>query len=261
MDCRDRRPGAVHPMPDTPAAADDDLLSLDFTTYVPPPVEEPQRPSVTEQAARLHAAGDNAAACAILETALRGGESAADAEAAWGMLFDLYQALGRRREFEALALDYAAKFEKSPPTWPVTDAEKPLPGQGGPTTVSLSGVLGANAVQPLGKLRDMAGKMAGLRLDLSKVQDADDAGCAALLETLHFFRKAKKPCVLADGEKLAARLAGRTVMGERQHEPAWRVLLELYQALGRQEAFEETAVNYAVTFEVSPPSWETRERK
>jgi ABC-type transporter Mla MlaB component len=30
----------------------------------------------------------------------------------------------------------------------------------------------------------------------------------------------------------------------------------LYQYLCAQEAFEDTAVNYAVTFEVSPPSWE-----
>ncbi len=44
--------------------------------------------------------------------------------------------------------------------------------------------------------------------------------------------------------------------GERSNEEMWLLLLELYQQAYRQEAFEEAAVNYAVTFEVSPPSWE-----
>ena len=34
------------------------------------------------------------------------------------------------------------------------------------------------------------------------------------------------------------------------------LLLELCQLQGRQEAFEEAAIDYAVTFEESPPSWE-----
>jgi hypothetical protein len=36
----------------------------------------------------------------------------------------------------------------------------------------------------------------------------------------------------------------------------WLLLLELHQQAFHQEAFEEAAVNYAITFEVSPPSWE-----
>jgi len=43
-----------------------------------------------------------------------------------------------------------------------------------------------------------------------------------------------------------------------QHEPAhWLLLLQLYQVQGKQDEFEDLAVDYAVRFEVSPPSWET----
>jgi ABC-type transporter Mla MlaB component len=35
----------------------------------------------------------------------------------------------------------------------------------------------------------------------------------------------------------------------------WLLLLELYQTLGQQDNFEDLAVDYAVRFEVSPPSW------
>jgi anti-anti-sigma regulatory factor len=38
----------------------------------------------------------------------------------------------------------------------------------------------------------------------------------------------------------------------------WALLLELYRMLKLKDEFEETAVNYAVTFEVSPPSWESQ---
>jgi anti-anti-sigma regulatory factor len=171
------------------------------------------------------------------------------------MLFDLYVALGRRAPFESLAIGFAGKFEKSPPTWPIAD-DAPAVGTDGVATVTLSGVLGANAVQPLGKLREMAGKVPGVRLDLGKVADADDTGCGALLETLRVFKQLKKSCILVGGEQVAATLAPKTVMGERSHESTWLLLLELYQNLNRQDAFEETAVGYAVTFEVSPPSWE-----
>ena len=54
------------------------------------------------------------------------------------------------------------------------------------------------------------------------------------------------------------RLNNRLVAGENAHEPSWRLLLELLQRHGTQDAFEERAVDFAVTFELSPPSWEER---
>ena len=244
--------------------ADDDMMDLDFT--VPgaiPVVEEPvpvaSRSSVPprlEEVARLYADAHTEQACGLLESVLHQEDFGDTGELAWGMLFDLYHTLSRRQAYESLALGFAGKFEKSPPTWAEAIDDAPAVGKDGLATVTLSGVLGANAVQPLGKLRDMAGKVPGVRLDLGKVADADDVGCAALLETLRVFKQLKKSCVLMGGEQVAATLAPKTVMGERSHESTWLLLLELYQNLNRQDAFEDTAVGYAVTFEVSPPSWE-----
>ena len=44
--------------------------------------------------------------------------------------------------------------------------------------------------------------------------------------------------------------------GRADDQECWLLLLELYQLQGQHEAFEDGAINYAVTFEVSPPSWE-----
>ncbi len=238
------------------------MMDLDFTTPgAIPVVEEPKStvcssvPPRVEEVARLFAEGQAAQACDLLQSVLHQEDFGDTKELAWGMLFDLYVALGRRKPFESLAIGFAGKFEKSPPTWPVADGA-PAVGKDGVATVTLSGVLGANAVQPLVKLREMAAKVPGVRLDLAKVADADDTGCNALLETLRVFKQLKKSCVLVGGEQMAAALAPKTVMGERGHESTWLLLLELYQNLNRQDAFEEAAVGYAVTFEMSPPSWE-----
>jgi ABC-type transporter Mla MlaB component len=46
-------------------------------------------------------------------------------------------------------------------------------------------------------------------------------------------------------------------IGERGSSQApWLLLLELLQLMNREKDFEETAMDYCVTFEVSPPSFE-----
>jgi ABC-type transporter Mla MlaB component len=69
-------------------------------------------------------------------------------------------------------------------------------------------------------------------------------------------KKTRKECVAERRGRLAALVAKSTVLGERRHEQAWLLLLSSTQHLANQDAFEEAAVNYAVTFEVSPPSFE-----
>ncbi|MDI6746717.1 MAG: hypothetical protein QMD17_06190 [Rhodocyclaceae bacterium] len=244
------------------ADPNDDLMDLDFTLPGAIPVAVKAKPSRStvppriEEVARLFAEGDAARACTLLESNLHQEEFGAATELAWGMLFELYAILGKRQAFESLAIGFANKFEKSPPTWAPTEADVSSIGKDGLATVTLSGELGANAVQPLRKLHGMAGKVPGVRLDLAKVADVDDIGCGALLETLRVFKRLKKSCVLVGGEQIAAMLSPKTVMGERRDEATWLLLLELYQNLNQQEAFEDAAVGYAVTFEVSPPSWE-----
>ncbi|MGB4854351.1 MAG: STAS domain-containing protein, partial [Candidatus Dechloromonas phosphoritropha] len=44
--------------------------------------------------------------------------------------------------------------------------------------------------------------------------------------------------------------------GEAQNARTWLLVLELLQRFGTQEDFEQVAIDFAVTFERSPPSWE-----
>ena len=217
----------------------------------------PSQASVLVDIARQHAAGKTAEASSALEAALRAGTLGKATEQGWGMLFDLLQILNRRQAFENLADAYAKRFEKSAPAW--LDASGEADGSletGGGAYVALSGILSASSEGALKKLVEIAGSNPTVRLGLLKVTDAGNDGCRLLLESLRAIKKLGRECLLTGAEEFAAMLANKVEMMKREREETWLLLLELYQRAGNQAAFEDTAVAYAVTFEVSPPSWE-----
>lgn len=260
-----RPTGATEPAGDSK----EELGSLDFTHTQDPnsmtgrsriEVQETtsEIPQAIEQAAMLFSIDQAAAASEALEAAIRGNELGRFAPRAWGMLFELYQIEGRRPDFDRLAAEYAAKFETSPPTWVAGDEPAPVaaPRPTGKASVNLSGALNAKSQETLKQVFKLAEKSPTVKLEVGKVTEVDEIGCGLLNSVLKQMKKARKDCVLGGADKLAALVAKVTVPGERRCEQAWLLLLDLYQQLGKQDAFEETAVNYAVTFEVSPPSFD-----
>lgn len=252
---------------------DDDLPSLDFTlpgafeaapeptpAQPPePPQPEPVRlPKALVEAAELHAAGQDVGACKCLEAAIKSGGLDGDEIRVWTALFDTLQILGQRQAFDNLALAYARRFELSPPTWvaPPEAAHQAQASSGGRAHVTLSGTLDASVGEALREGLRLVQTSPLLRIDLAKLSDADEAGCTLLLRALAALKKGRKEFVFGNPEHLAEILAAKVSMGVRENPSTWLLLLELYQRAHRQEAFEEAAVNYAVTFEVSPPSWD-----
>jgi anti-anti-sigma regulatory factor len=231
-------------------------------------VPEPAKPLAAKKAptqssalldiARQHAAGKTAEASSALEAVLRAGTLGKATEQGWGMLFDLLQILNRRQAFENLADAYAKRFEKSAPAWldATGEADSSL-DTGGAAYVALSGILSASSEGALKKLVVISESNPTVRLGLLKVTDAGNDGCRLLLDALRAIKKQGRECLLTGADEFAAMLANKVEMMKREREETWLLLLELYQRAGNQAAFEDTAVGYAVTFEVSPPSWET----
>jgi len=59
------------------------------------------------------------------------------------------------------------------------------------------------------------------------------------------------------GEKLFQVLAEAAPAGVRDADPAfWLLRLDALRVANRPDQFDETAIDYCVTYEVSPPSWE-----
>ena len=218
-------------------------------------------PASLSEAAELHANGDDLAACKSLELAIRNAATLGEfIAAAWLCLFELLILLNRRTAFEQLALAYAKRFEQSPPAWvePDTQASEMAMTTGGHAQIALSGTLSAGIGETLKKVMQMAQTNTVVRLELSKLTDANNDGCTLLRRALTALKKAGRECLLGSPKVLAEILVKKVEMGQRQDEAMWMVLLDLYQIIGDQNAFEDAAVNYAVTFEVSPPSWDAK---
>lgn len=212
---------------------------------------------VVEQAAILYANGGTEQAALVLEAAIESDTVGGDAEQAWTLLFELYQMLGQREAFDQRALDFVVRFEKSPPTW--VDTKTAARGGASPAPLcNLSGALSAASAKQFEQMQRILDKNKRVRLDVARVNAADDDGCAQMNTLLANARRLKHRLVLENTDALAKVLTDKLGIGRRDNEGMWLLLLEILQQKGDQERFEEWALNYAITFEVSPPSWEAR---
>ncbi len=209
-----------------------------------------------EQVAVLYANAQDEVARAMLENSVHA-HPYGPGERLWLMLFDLYRLGDQRAPFDALSLEYARTFEKSPPAW---RNGQPAPAKTAPAapagTVLFKGELTGDNDAAFATLDQAVDKNPKLRVELNKVQAIDDLGAERLLGVLAKVRKKRTEIELVGRDALAALIESRIETGRREESGCWLLLLELYQLLGKQEAFEEMAINYAVTFEMSPPSWE-----
>lgn len=252
-----QRPPRPTPEPDgnTLPLLDGAVTELLGDEETPAEAAAAERAPVVEEAALLYAGGDSAAARQLLTAAV-----AEDARStgmhdrtAWWMLFDLFHVLGEQDAFDGLAIDYASTFETSPPAWQPPPAS--AAGYSGVApTVQFSGVLDERATPQAERLR-AAADAAVLRVDFSRVLAVTPAGCGPVLDALRAIPP-QRELQLAGAEELVAQLRALLDVGRRDEgEAPWLLLLELLRLLNREKAFEETAMDYCVTFEMSPPQF------
>jgi ABC-type transporter Mla MlaB component len=213
---------------------------------------------VVEETAILFANAQVEEALARLLSSVRGAGPGASMLQQWLMLFDLYQHLGKKVEFEALALEFVPKFERSAPSWlEIEPRDDPALATGGIGYCALSGTLSQASAPALEKLRRAVGTLRTIRIDCSKLEGLDGPGCRLLRETLLSIRQSGKGIMFTGEGQLIRLLEESCRPGRTQTDGAiWELLLEVCRMLDLKEKFEEAAVGYAVCFEVSPPSWE-----
>jgi anti-anti-sigma regulatory factor len=178
----------------------------------------------------------------------------------WWMLFDLYQVMGRQDEFDNVAIDYASQFETSPPTWapPVAPGSEDNQFAGVTPTEVFAGVLDAQLAPRFERLLQLSENNQVLRLEFGRIADVTPEGCQLMLDALTTLRKREKELIVAGAAEFAELVRSTITIGDRDaSEAPWMLLLSLLQLMNREKDFEETAMDYCVTFEVSPPSFET----
>jgi len=253
---KDKSPSPAH-KPGSASGADaqqhETLLTMDMGGGSGIVVEEnsgaPQSP--VDEAAILYASGQNEMAERLLKDVVARGD-----RRAWHMLFDLYAIQNREKDFEQLALEYAMRFETSPPVWQRIGGSGSAKAQQAqtPASLELPGLLDKKATAALRESIATTDKKAAVRIDFSRIEMVDESGADECTQILSAARKAKRKLQVSGIDRLTALLLD---LNRATHSRAvhWLLLLELFQTLGQQEYFEDLAVDYAVRFEVSPPSW------
>jgi ABC-type transporter Mla MlaB component len=216
---------------------------------------------VIEEAAILYANGQDLPAVAVLAQAVRSDRS----PDTWFMLLELYQSLGKRAEFENCAIEYAVQFETSAPAWSDAQTRKPVPKPAAGAqraSIVFKGSLDVRIVPQLEQLKKLAQRNPALHLAFEQVTSVDAQGADLILRVFAAFQKSNHEVVISGASQLADRLRDAVEVGRRDASNAvWMLLLEIYRILARQAAFEETSIDYCVTYEVSPPSWEPASAK
>jgi anti-anti-sigma regulatory factor len=222
--------------------------------------EVAQDPEVEEAAIRFANGDDAGAEQGLLEAV---GGSRADRQDDWLALFDLYRATGQLAPFESRAVDFVNRFSRSAPQWydmPETVARmsgktsKPPPGPFRAVWVC-EPEIDAHAVGTLQNVLLRAAQP--WALDWSDVKSIDVKAARALLGLFTLWGDQDVSLVFMGTRGLRALLKSLTPSGRRDVEQVWWELrMAVLRVTNRPDEFELTALDFCVTYEVSPPGWE-----
>ncbi len=217
-------------------------------------------PGALEEAAILYANGQAGAAASALKQALAESDLSGYQQLGWLMLLDLHQLTGDKAAFESLALDYAARFESSPPAWAeAADAAGADARQTAGAVVALPARLDDSVGNRIDLIERGMERRRETIVDCGPLQYADSAGAARMLALFAQAGKAagRHVLVVRGAQKLFDAARAAIEPGRRDDSDAcWMLALFALRLLGEEQAFEDLGIEYCVTFEVSPPSWE-----
>ncbi|MGZ9058559.1 MAG: type IV pilus assembly protein FimV, partial [Burkholderiaceae bacterium] len=223
--------------------------------------------SAIEETAILFANGLIEPAEAGLRSAIQSDQLGDAAQRGWLMLFELLQQRGDKAGFDSLTIEYVLRFESSPPAWIEYKEEPDLAGVaaalGRPAQTASAPVIvlpesvDEGVVKQLEQLKNHSQSHQSITLDSSNVRSVDPVGAELLLRVINAFKRASHELLLQGADQLVTPLRAAVEAGRRDPSDAvWMLLLEVFRLLNRQHDFEETGIQYCITYEVSPPSWE-----
>jgi anti-anti-sigma regulatory factor len=173
--------------------------------------------------------------------------------APWLMLFDIHEASHHQELFEDLALDFAVRFERSPPVWaPTVDARQDAPSDA--LKFQFGQIFSAVDKARLQHFLLEAATATSVSLDFSQTPAPPPAYAKSLLDCIQRLRQLDKPIEVIGGPGFIVRL-NSACSGERGDESGWLLLLAMEELMGDANGFEAIALAYAIRFEISPPSF------
>ncbi len=203
----------------------------------------------------------------------------------WMVLFDFYRSLDLPDHFDNLAVSFVHKFGLSAPQWyslpqrvaeflaakasasPPAEASADTPApvvetqeDEGQTVKTLEGWIAPRLLdsEAISQLRVEALQMPRpWTMDWSDVVRVTPEGAATLSQLMQQWAKENTEINWIGVEHLLNLLTDTAPSGVKDADPAcWMLRLDILRLCNRPTEFDEVAIDYCVTYELSPPSWE-----
>jgi len=202
---------------------------------------------------------------AALTRLISPGGARSEAPDTWMVMFDLYRAIGQQPRFEALAVEFAERFGLSAPHWfslpqmvaEATAAEPQptqIPGDDAvvwfaPALLDLDGV---------GRLQStLLQAPLPWAIDWSPLRQIEPQAAQALRDLMRMWATDSVSMRWNGVKSLFEILEDGTPTGDRNTDPAlWLLRLEVMRIINQAMRYDEVALDYCITYEVSPPAWE-----
>ena len=221
-----------------------------------------------EEAAILFAHGDlHGARTRLLEQLVHSLNSAPVDEdkvaVLWHAILDWCRATGDEETFEPLAIDYAEHFGRSAPLW------FSIPGRLGMAALygNEEGKVTKRQVQWSSPAMMTVGSVNALRaahqgadqpwsMSWSRLTSIDPAALHPLAMLLDEWAGSNGQFVVSDAGRLLSLIEVNSPTGDSSHGPQWWTLrMAVLRWMNRMDEYEQVALDYCITYEVSPPSW------
>jgi len=221
-----------------------------------------------EEAAIRFANGDEAGAEACLLAALKTDNGRSEAGKAWAAaLLDLYRATGQQGGFDRIATEYMQRFGQAAPVWfSIPDLLGRHSGSSAFEQVSLlrqtsPAIWQCPAELDFQTVQDLRTSLSHApepwHLDWRRFQVITPAAGEALADL--FAQWCVQPVILhfEGAQVLEKALRSLTPSGDKSVALFWwRLRLDGLRILRLQDEFELAALDFCVTYEVSPPPWQ-----
>ena len=217
-----------------------------------------------EEASIRYANGDDTGAEAGLLEMLAAGSIRAGQSETWMVLFDLYRATDQQEKFENTATRFVQKFDRSAPQWfslpdavkqmavplAAASAQGPVADWISPSSIGIQTIAALNAALTKAPMP--------WRLDWSNLKTVEPAAVDAMCKAFSNWAGQSVQLCFIGNDQLQQVLQKSTPSGERDTEQDWwQLRMQALRVTHRPDEFELAALDFCVTYEVSPPSWET----
>ncbi len=239
-------------------------LGFGATNYMAVEVEELAHDAELEEAAIRFANGDDAGAEIVLLEILSPTGSRVNNPETWMALFDLYRVTDQKDKFEQVAIDFAQRFDRSAPQWfSMLDMVMQLTSPQGNTAPY---TMAANWICPsMVGMQTVAALKAALAkapmpwcLDWKNLRAIDIAAVEPLCDVFGSWAAQPVQLRFMGDAHLQKILQVATPSGQRETpQHWWHLRMQALRVTHRPDEFELAALDFCVTYEVSPPAWES----